>query len=398
MKGKRRHDFIYRMACALIRRSFARKFNFKYSVIENLQAPYIVISNHVTNWDPILIGLSFSRCMYYVATDQIFRMGWKTRLLMFMFSPIAKSKTAQETQTIITIFRRLKEKCNICIFVEGMTSFDGETGEFHTATAKLVKRAGVTLVTYRFTGSYLTFPRWARFIHKGKMEGRLVRVYSPEEIASMSEDELFLEIKKDIYVNAYDDQEKNQYKYIGKNPAEYLETVLYCCPKCREFGTLKSACDILACKCGFRVRYNEFGYFELPQSDEPPPFRTILDWARWQITEINAIADAKNGFDETDPVFTDENQELIRIEKTYKSTLIAKGKLCLYRDRLSISTEAGETTEFPFSEIIDMSGFARMTIIFCTTDNRIFEIHSKHPRSALKYLDMFKAIKAIVKE
>jgi len=388
MKGKKRHDFIFRLAWLIFRRSFARKFNFEYENIKVDSSPYIVISNHLTNWDPVLIGLSFGKSMYYVATDQIFRMGWKSKLLMFFFSPIAKAKTAHKTQTVISIFRRLKENCNICIFAEGATSFDGETGELKPTIGKLIKRAGAALVTYRFTGSYFTFPRWARFIHKGKMEGRLAQIYSPEKIASMSEEEIFQAVKKDISISAYSEQEKKLIAYRGKNPAEYLETVLYCCPECRQFSTLTSRGDILSCICGFKVRYNEFCYFELPDKNKPPPFKTITDWVKWERKELAASL----------PVLTDREQTLIQIEKTYSSTFIAKGKLCLYKDRLSLLAESGQTREFPLETINEMSGFTMMTIIFSTKDNRVFEIHSKHPRSALKYLDMFKITKQFTKE
>jgi 1-acyl-sn-glycerol-3-phosphate acyltransferase len=400
LKGKRRHDFIFRLAYILFHRHFARKFNFEYDNIKVERPPFIVVSNHLTNWDPILIALSFGKNIYYVATDQIFRMGFKSKLLTYFFSPIAKAKTAQETQTVITIFRRLKENCNICIFAEGNTSFDGETGEIQPAIAKLVKRAGVTLVTYRFTGSYFTFPRWARFIRKGKMEGRLAQIYSPEKIASMSEQEIYEAIKNDIHASAYSEQEKNKIAYRGKNPAEYLETVLYCCPKCRQFALLASRGDIIYCACGFKARYNEFGYFETPNKEkdpqrEEPPFKTITDWVKWERKEIEALALSLDSRNTEEPIFTDENQLLFEIEKTVKRVLIAKGTLSLYKDRLSVTSEPGQKTEFPLDTIIEMSSFARMTLIFSTKDNKIFEIHSKHSRSALKYLDMFKEIKKL---
>jgi hypothetical protein len=418
MKGKKRHDFIYRLSCLLFHRYLSRKFNFEYDNIKVESSPYIVVSNHLTNWDPVLIAMSFGRNMYYVATDQIFRMGFKSKLLMYFFSPIAKAKTAHETQTVITIFRRLKENCNICIFAEGNTSFDGETGEIQPSIGKLIKRAGVTLVTYRFTGSFFTFPRWARSIRKGKMEGRLAQIYNSEKIASMSEQEIYEAVKNDIHVSAYADQEKNKITYRGKNPAEYLETVLYCCPQCGHFASLTSCDDIISCTCGFKVRYNEFGYFETPK-DGPPPsweehplleehpfkeklpfweepaFKTITDWVKWERKKIETLASSLDSRGAQEPIFTDANQLLFEIEKTVKRVLIAKGTLALYKDRLSVTSQSGQKTEFPLEKITEMSGFARMTIIFSTKDNKVFEIHSKHPRSALKYLDIFKSIKKL---
>jgi 1-acyl-sn-glycerol-3-phosphate acyltransferase len=399
MKGKRRHDFIFKTAYVLFRRFFFRKFNFIHDTIKIDKTPYIVVSNHLTNWDPILLGLCFDKNMYYVATDQIFRMGLKSKILLYLFSPIARAKTTQETQTVITIFRRLKDNCNICIFAEGMTSFDGETGEIQPSIGKLVKRAGVTLVTYRFTGSYFIFPRWARFIRRGKMEGRLAQIYSPEKIAAMSENEIYEAIKKDIFVSAYTEQEKNKTAFRGKKPAEYLETALYCCPKCRQFGTLTSRGDILSCTCGFSARFNEYGYFESPESAEKnePPFKTITEWAKWQKQEIKTLAGTINNFDGNTPVFSDENQKLFEVQRAVRGVFIAKGKLCMYKDRLSFiitaGKNAGNVIDFPFDTIIEMSGFAMMRIIFYTKESKLFEINSKYPRSALKYLELFNEIK-----
>ena len=395
MKGRKRHDFVYRLGWMLVHRPMARMFNFEYDTIDAGHSPYIVISNHLTNYDPILIGLSFRKLMYYVASDHVLRSGFKGKLLNFLMAPIVRTKTIQETQTVISIFRRLKENCNICIFAEGSTSFDGETGEVQRSIGKLVKRAGVALVTYRFTGSYFTFPRWARFFHRGKMQGRLVQIYSPEEIASMTEDEIYDSIMKDIYVNAYAEQEKNPVEYAGKKPAEYLETTLYCCPKCRQFSTLKSRDDTLSCECGFQVRYNKFGYFEIPGKKEPPPFATILNWAKWQREEIKSLAEKMESIDGSTPVFTDEDQLLFQITRASHNTLIAEGKLALFKDRLSVIEKSGKTTEFPLDNIADIGIITMMTIIFSTNENKVFEIHSKKPRSALKYMEIYRARKKL---
>jgi len=225
-----------------------------------------------------------------------------------------------------------------------------------------------------------------------------VQTYSPEKIKTMSENEIYEAIKKDIYVNAYAEQEKNKTVYRGKKPAEYLETVLYCCPECRQFGTLTSRDDILSCTCGFKVRFNEYGYFEIPgDNKDEPPFKTIFDWAKWQKGEIKTFAETINSIDSNTPFFSDENQELYEVERAVRSVLTAEGKLCLYKDRLSfIVTEgkdAGKTIDFPFDTIIEMSCFTMMRIIFYTKESRLFEINSKYPRSALKYLDLFTEIK-----
>jgi len=396
IKGKERHDFAYKLAINLLRPFLCLRFNYKYDRIDVPHSQYIVISNHLTNWDPLLIGLSFKKSMYYIASDYLFRVGLKGKIVKFLFSPIARAKSMLETSAVIKLFRRLKEKCNICIFAEGNTSFDGETGEVQRSISKLIKRAGVALVTYRFKGVYFSYPRWSRFMRRGKAEGRLVQIYSPEKLAAMSEDEIFEAVKADIYANAYEDQEKNPVAFKSKRPAEYLETALYCCPKCRQFSTLTSKRSRLFCKCGFQVRLNEYGYFELPgKNGQTPPFTTILDWSRWQRNQIIALAERMINLDDNAPIFTDPDQKLYLIKRASHNIFHAKGSLYLYNNRISFIKKNSETIEFPFETIMDLSFIARMIIIFSTNDGKLYEIHSKHPRSAIKYLEMIKALKSL---
>ena len=401
MKGRKRHDIAYKCAWVLVRPYLIRKFNYEFDDIDTGYSPYIVVSNHVTNWDPLLIGMSFKKSMYYVATDHVFRMGFKSKLLKFFFSPIPRVKSINETNTVINVFRRLKEGSNVCIFVEGNTSFDGETGEMLRSIGKLVKKSGAALVSYRFLGSYFSFPRWARFSRKGKMSGRLVDIYSPEKLAAMSEEEINEIIVRDIYVNAYDNQKKNPVAYLGKNKAEYLETLLYCCPACGQFTAITSNGDEVSCPCGFRVQYNDFGYFEYPpgylkekpNAGDKPPFTTVLEWSKWQKKEIVLLAEKIKTLSESTPVFSDNSQVLYLIIRASHNTFVAEGKLCFYCNRLAIIPEEGEPVQFMFTDIVDMAILTMMTIIFSTRENKVYEIHSPYPRNAVKYMELFKAVK-----
>jgi len=392
--GKERHDFSYRFAAVVLRKFLCHKFNFEYDKVEVGYSPYIVIANHLTNWDPLLIAMSFKKSMYYLASDYVYRVGFKSKLLRFLFSPIARARSALETSGVMTIFRRLREKCNICIFAEGNNPFDGETGAIQPTIGRLIKRAGVALVTYRFTGTYFSFPRWSRFMHRGKSEGRLVQIYSPEKLAAMTEDEISEAIKNDIYVNAYEEQKKNPLAFRGKRPAEYLETALYCCPKCRQFSTLKSKGARLFCKCGFQVVYNDYGYFEIPGKKEQPPFTTILDWSKWQKKEITKLAEEMLKLDNNVPIFTDPNQKLYTTKRASHNTFLAKGSLYLYNDRISFVKKNSETIEFPLDTIVDITVILKMAINFSTVDGKLYELHSTHPMSATKYLEMIKTIKS----
>ena len=403
--GKERHDFSYRFSSRIVRKYLCHKFNFECDTIDVGHSPYIVIANHLTNWDPLLIAMSFKKSMYYLASDYVYRVGFKSKILRFLFSPIARARSTVETSAVMTIFRRLKEKCNICIFAEGNNPFDGETGEIQPSIGKLIKKAGVALVTYRFFGTYLSLPRWARFLHRGKSEGRLAQIYSPEQLSTMSEDEIYQAIKQDLYVNAYDEQKKLPLEFRGRKSAEYLETALYCCPCCKQFSTLKSKEDMLFCSCGFRVRYTEYGYFEMPPKQElvgtqpyvpdSPPFTTVLEWSKWQKSELAVLAKKMAFADNRIPIFTDHTQKLYHVKRARYNTFMAKGSLYLYNDRISFVKKNYDIIEFPLETIVDLSVILKMVLLFSTIDGQLFEIHCRHPISALKYLEMIKMLKSL---
>jgi hypothetical protein len=133
----------------------------------------------------------------------------------------------------------------------------------------------------------------------------------------------------------------------------------------------------------------------MPDGKDSPPFKTITDWANWQKKEIDALVQNFNNIDINVPIFSDDNQQLFEIERASRNIFIAEGKLCLYKDRLSVTTAENKIINFPIDTINEMSGFAMTRIIFSTNEHKLFEIHSKHPRSALKYLDIFNSIKSI---
>ena len=217
-----------------------------------------------------MVGLAFPDQMYYVASEHIFRWGFISKLINFLVAPIPRVKAITEIQTVINILKRLKAGANVCMFAEGNRSFSGETGVVHPATGKLVKKSGVSLITFRLDGGYFTSPRWSKTLRKGMMKGRMIKEYTPEELKTMTADEVYSAIKSDLYVNAYEEQEKDPVEYTGDKLAENLETALYWCPKCESIATLKSKGDRLFCECGLDLKYDTYGYLTSNNDDKTP--------------------------------------------------------------------------------------------------------------------------------
>lgn len=392
MKSLYWHRFIYRILKIIIEPFLKMKLNYSYEKAKPTSGPYIVLANHNTDYDPILVGLAFRGQMYYVASEHIFRWGFVSKLINFLVAPIPRVKAKTEIQTVMNILKRLRMGANVCMFAEGNRSFSGETGEIHPATGKLIKKSGVTLITFRLDGGYFTSPRWSKTLRRGKMSGRMVKEYSPEELKSMTSDEVIQAIRNDLYVNAYEEQEKNPVSYIGKNLAENLETALYLCPVCNKIATLKSEGNRLFCDCGLDLNYNSYGYLS-SNNNEKPPFETVLDWCRFQDVRLKEDIERIKNLGPDELIYSDEDQTLWKANRG-KNEMIGTGTLLLYNNRLVFDCSNNDKYTFSFDDLSDLEIIGQMVIAFATTDRQAYEIKSSYPRSALKYREVLKNLRA----
>ena len=390
MEGQIRHKFLYKLLRFLLRPYLIFRFGYTYDQTNTDDAPYIVLSNHNTDWDPLLVAMSFKEQMYFVASEHIFRWGMLSRLIIFLVAPIARVKATADALTVIDILKALRAGSNVCIFAEGNRSFNGETCTILPSTGKLVKHCGVALVTYRLDGGYFTSPRWSTTLRRGAMHGQSVNVYSPQQLSQMSVDEINLAINKDLYVNAYIEQAKDPIAYHGKNLAENLETILYLCPKCLRLSTLKGKGDELTCACGLRLCYTQFGL--LTGTKGETPFSTILDWDKWQIAELKRRLPEFRALPHDVPIISDNEQLLYICKRETTGKLLGVGRLCLYNDRIALEC-SDKCIEFALDQIVNMATHGQMVLIFSLADNRFFEIKSPYPRSAVLYLMLYRLLK-----
>jgi len=385
------HRFVYRILHIFLKPYLVKKLNYSYEKAKPKNTPYIVLANHNTDYDPFLVGLAFPDQMYYVASEHIFRWGLISKIINFLVAPIPRVKAITEIQTVINILKRLKAGANVCMFAEGNRSFSGETGEIHPATGKLIKKSGVSLITFRLDGGYFTSPRWSKTIRRGEMRGRVIKEYTPEELKSMTADEIYLAIKKDLYVNAYEEQEKNPVAYVGDRLAENIETALYLCPKCNRSSTLKSQGDRFFCSCGLDLRYDAYGYIS-SNNDYVPPFKTVLDWCRFQDARLEQDIEKIKSLPPDELIYSDEGQTLWKADRG-RNRLIAKGNLLCYNNRIVFEGEDNHKYTYRFDDMSDLNIIGQMDIAFATNDRQAYEIKSNHPRSALKYRELFKHLK-----
>ena len=349
---------------------FERIFRFEHENFKP-EGPCLVVSNHVTNFDPILVGLCFpEKPLCIVASEHLFRKGWMTRAIRWLFDPIAKRKGSAGMETAMACMRKIRAGRTICIFAEGETTWDGLTQPILPSTGSLARMSGATLVTFRLEGGYLTAPRWAAKIRRGRMRGRVVNTYSPETLKSMKPDEINEIINRDIYEDAWARQREEKVAYKGKNPAENIEVALFLCPKCKRLGTIYGKGKHVRCACGLDVEYTAYGNFE-----PPVPFETMAQWDAWQHKALESGEICKEG-----SVLSDDGLILTEVVSGHDQKEIARGSMAFSTDGLRFGD-----MDFPFDQISNMALLQRRKLVF-THDDRYYEISRKKPLCMRKYL------------
>lgn len=329
MEHNKRHSFLWRFFRPLVQLIVWIKFRFRAENV-SVDGPYIVLCNHVTDWDPLLLGAAFKNQMYFVASEHILRLGFVSKLLVWMVNPIARQKGGSAAGTVKAILRTVKDSGNVAIFPEGNRTWDGLTRDFPASTGKLIRSCGCTLVTYRLHGGYFSSPRWAGSrIHRGRMTGEVAGIYTPEDLKAMKVDEINSLIARDLFVDAYAEQREAPVKYGRKALAEGLETLLFTCPKCGEMHQLDSGGDSFICgACGMETRFTPNGFFE----GGDLPFDDIPSWNAWQDGQIRRHIDkAGSGV-----IFRDEQIELLDVETAKRAQSLGFGAITLYADRLEL--------------------------------------------------------------
>ena len=282
MKNDNRHNRILNRLLVLLIRPFLKViFRFRFES-QKLSGPALVICNHVTNFDPLLVSICFPKDhMHFVASEHLFRKGLLTRFLKYVFDPIPRRKGTTGADTAMACLRKLKQGRSVCLFPEGKCTWDGVTAGVVPSTGRLARMSGVSLVTCRLEGAYLAAPRWGKGIRKGKTGFRVVGVYSPETLRAMDGQQIEELIQRDIYENIWENQKAQPVRYRSSRRAENLQTVLYLCPTCKKIGNLTSKGKYLHCSCGAKWEFTEFGTFEPSQ-----PLENIAQWDAWQREEL----------------------------------------------------------------------------------------------------------------
>ncbi len=339
---------------------------------------FLIVSNHQTAFDQFFISLTFGGTVYYVASEDMFSTGWLSKLLTWAVAPIPFKKSTNDVGAVMNCMRAAHEGGTICVFPEGNRTYHGKTVNMKDSIAVLAKKMRLPLVLYRIEGGYGVQPRWSDVKRRGRLNVGIARIVEPEELAKMSETEIYELIRSELYI----DEHTTGGEYKSGRLAEYLERAIYVCPDCG-LSRFYSKKKIMTCeKCGRQIEYlpdktvrglgNDF-----PMKDEG-------EWYEYQEGFIRGL-DLTRYYDT--PAY-EEGAEFLRVVPyRYKKQIDKNAVVKLFGNRYEIAASDG-VHSFAFDEIQAASAVGNNKLNFYV-GNDIYQIKADKHFNALKYVNFY---------
>ena len=141
----------------------------------------LLLINHQSFLDPLLVGAPLSRPVSYLARDSLFRIpviGWLLRRTYVI--PINRESAG--TGSIRAAVERLQQGFLVGVFPEGTRSHDGRLGPLKPGFVALIRRAQVPVVPVGIAGTGAAMPRHAWFVRPRTCRVVYGPPLAPEEI------------------------------------------------------------------------------------------------------------------------------------------------------------------------------------------------------------------------
>jgi 1-acyl-sn-glycerol-3-phosphate acyltransferase len=172
------------------------------------RGPALLVANHESFLDPVLVGMASSRQICYLARKTLFTNRFFGAYLRTVRSvPVDQEGVAKEG--LKTVLELLKAGEVVLIFPEGERTWTGEMQPLKPGVQLLVKRAQVPIIPVGVAGGFQALPRTRKLPHLSPLflpatgAGVAVSIGQPQpaaRYAEMPRDQLLVELGREIAV------------------------------------------------------------------------------------------------------------------------------------------------------------------------------------------------------
>jgi 1-acyl-sn-glycerol-3-phosphate acyltransferase len=169
----------------------------------------LVLANHQSFLDPLLVGLPLHRPISYLARDSLFRIpviGWILRNTYVM--PI--SREAAATATMRETIRRMQHGFLVGLFPEGTRTETGAMGPLKPGFVALIRRAKVPVYPVGIAGGFQALGRKSWFLRPTRVRvvvGTPISIEELEQFAGRDQDQALIEFVRNRIASCFDEAE-----------------------------------------------------------------------------------------------------------------------------------------------------------------------------------------------
>jgi 1-acyl-sn-glycerol-3-phosphate acyltransferase len=165
-------------------------FRFQYSGRRHVpkSGPIILLSNHQSNLDPVLVGVACPRQLRYLAKKSLFfwPFSWWIRAL----GAVPLDLQGSALSGLKTMLRLLKQGDGVMVFPEGTRTPDGRIQPLMAGFCPLARRSGATIVPVAIDGAFAALRAGARFPRPEPITLQIGPPILPDQIAQLSDEQL----------------------------------------------------------------------------------------------------------------------------------------------------------------------------------------------------------------
>jgi 1-acyl-sn-glycerol-3-phosphate acyltransferase len=138
-------------------------FRYRYSGRGNVPptGPVLLVANHQSHLDPVLVGIACPRQLKYLARQGLFF--WPFSLWIRSLGAVPIDRERGAIGGIKTTLRLLSEEHAVVVFPEGSRTPDGRLHPLLAGFCLLARRSGATIVPVAIDGAYKSMPRGSYF-------------------------------------------------------------------------------------------------------------------------------------------------------------------------------------------------------------------------------------------
>lgn len=147
----------------------------------------LLLINHQSFLDPLVVGVALRRPVSFLARDSLFRVPVIGSILRNTYvMPI--NREAASTSSLREAIRRLNHGFYVGIFPEGTRSETGEIGPLKPGFLALMRRANVPVHPVGVAGTFQALPRGAWFLRPVKVRVVFGEAFTAEDLATSGRD------------------------------------------------------------------------------------------------------------------------------------------------------------------------------------------------------------------